>query len=224
MNSIERFIYEWVREHQGLKRVIRDTYQRIGDLRRGPALVSAGAIVNRPGYFFGFHDKSPFSASNTYLLAHQAMIPLRMPEPDDPTTIGFFSGESWLEFRAVAVSKAWNWHQGAMLQWLGKEAYFVFNDFDGKGHVARVYNLSGRCEDVLAGPIAAISPDGSKALNYDFVRSNRGMSGYGYANGMDPAATGLVTALGMLGLLSLWQAQRLFHKFALAGEQPNAGI
>ncbi|MCX6359916.1 MAG: hypothetical protein NT029_08925 [Armatimonadetes bacterium] len=194
MNALERLVYERVKRNYRLKRKVRDLYLLLMDLAPTPAQTSAAPIGVREGCFFGFHDKSPFSPDNSLLAAHKETIRRRMPGPDDEAEIGIFSGEGWMEYRRIGSTRAWNWHQGAMLQWLGQTGNVVFNDFDGAGHVARVLDPEGNEVARLPRPIAAVSPDGAWAVSHDFVRSNRAMSGYGYANGADPEAASAVPA------------------------------
>lgn len=203
MTKIERLVYRAVRDHQGLKRKVRDAYQCVCCLIPTSRVRSAYQFAERRGFFFGFHDKSPFSTRDEFLLGHREATPLRMPGPNDRAGIGYFSGPGWMRFNEVYQTKAWNWHQGAMLQWLGASGEFAFNDFVGNGHVAKVYDVKGVCRSVLPVPIAAVSPDGTKALSYDFVRSNRGMPGYGYANGSDPDSDKLIPSRRGLSVLDV---------------------
>lgn len=185
MNKLERTIYNLVRNNFRLKRVVRNAYQAAFDIFPVPEMSTKYKIINREGFFFGFHDKSPFSIGDEYLLAHKVMTPLRMPFHDDLCGVGYFTGDNWSEYVNVTETRAWNWHQGAMLQWLGKTE-FIFNDYVNSKHVSKVYSLDGKFVCLLDRAISAISRDGKYGLSYCFVRSNRGMSGYGYANGLDP--------------------------------------
>lgn len=144
-------------------------------------------IITRPGYYFGFHDKTPFSSDDKKMLAHKFIgLDNKIPKPDDWLEIGYFAGEDYLNFKPISKSYAWNWTQGSMLQWLGKSSRFIYNDFDGKKHIAKIYNSDGELVEVISAPVGAVSPDGKKALSYNFARLRKGMPGYGYFNGEDP--------------------------------------
>lgn len=186
MNWLELLVYNAVKDNPRVKKRIVDAYQRVMALVPVPAERTAYAITARPGYFFGFHDKCPWSADGERLLAHHFTIPLRMPKPDDAVEVGYFSGSDFLAFRPVATTRAWNWQMGAQLQWLGRTRHIVFNDFENGHHVGRVVDLVGRPVSAVARPIAAVSRDGTKAVCHEFARLRRCASGYGYATGSDP--------------------------------------
>ncbi|MBK9990081.1 MAG: hypothetical protein IPP19_04910 [Verrucomicrobia bacterium] len=108
-----------------------------------------------------------------------------MARAGDELDIGYLDETQNHEFVSVGRTTAWNWHQGAQLQWLGNSDKIVYNDFDGRQHVARIKNLRGQSEGVLTRPVAATSPDGSMALSYSFARLRGSPHGYAYANGID---------------------------------------
>jgi len=186
VNKLELLVYNRVKTNPRLKRQIRDAYQRACDWIPVKRTVSAYEIQVREGFFFGFHDKCPWSSDNTMLLAHRFDMPLRMPRADDTVEVGYFSGPGYSLFTSVGVTQAWNWHQGAMLQWVGKSSNIIFNDFDGQQHVARIVDCGGKAVATLPLPVAAVSPDGKLALSYNFARLRGSPFGYAYANGVDP--------------------------------------
>lgn len=187
LNHIERLVYNVVKDNPSLKTSLRNIYQSLFDFIPTPNLVCALPVVVRRNHYFGFHDKSPFSTGDDLLASHKVLIPLRMPAAADKLEIGVFQGEDWISYRRVTATHAWNWQQGAMLQFVGDSTNLIFNDFDGKSHVARLVDPStGADVHRVPFPIGAISHDGSLAVSYDFVRANRGMPGYGYAQGSDP--------------------------------------
>jgi hypothetical protein len=186
MNKLELLVYNRVKTNPRLKRQIRDAYQRACDWIPVKRTASAYEIQVREGFFFGFHDKCPWSSDNTMLLAHRFDMPLRMPRADDTVEVGYFGGPGYSLFRSVAVTRAWNWHQGAMLQWVGESSNIIFNDFDGQQHIARIVDGGGKAVAIFPLPVAAVSPDGKLALSYNFARLRGSPFGYAYANGVDP--------------------------------------
>ena len=186
MNRIEAVIYNLVKSNPRVKNYIRNLYQLAMSVVPVKKVVTANPITVREGYFFGFHDKTPFSPDDTMILAHHYRgDDRREPALGDEVTIGYFEGENHLDFKALHKTKAWNWNQGSMLQWIGKTGHLIFNDFDGAKHVAKISDCAGCVLDTLDLPIGAVNPDGTKALSYDFARLRRGMPGYGYSNGSD---------------------------------------
>jgi hypothetical protein len=185
MNALERRVHALVKRNPQLKNSLVDLYQRLLYLwPAGQKLPESGLIV-REGYFFGFHDKCPWSIDQTRLLAHRVRIENRMPRPHEAADIGYFAAPDYTSFTPVASSRAWNWQQGSMLQWLGASGCLVFNDCDGTKLVARVVDPDGWQTAVLPRPVAAVSANGKWALSYSFERMRPVARAYAYASGRD---------------------------------------
>jgi len=203
MNKLELIIYNSVKNNPRLKRKIRDVYQRVCDFLPIQRTRSAYEIEGRENFFFGFHDKCPWSADNQRLLAHHFNLPLRMPQPNDFIEVGYFSGKNYKDFTVLGKTCAWNWHQGSQLQWLGSSPNIIFNDFDGKDHVSRIVDKNGKLIKTLSLPIAAVNPEGTKALSYNFARLRGSPHGYGYVNGQDPEKENLIPSKSGLYLIDI---------------------
>jgi hypothetical protein len=223
MNFLERQVYDLVKRNPDLKNSLVDLYQRLfylwpaGQKRPGPGLIV------REGFFFGFHDKCPWSVDQTRLLAHRARIENRMPRPHEPVDIGYFAAPDYASFTSIASSRAWNWQQGSMLQWLGPSGHLVFNDCDGAKLVARVVDSTGRRTALLPRPVAAVSADGRWALSYSFERMRHVARAYAYANGSDAEDDDPQSARDGLFLLDVAanKVQKLFTIADLAAAQPD---
>lgn len=223
MNRVERFVYDLVKRNPRLKGYVRDIYQRLYALKPTKDLESEFNILCREGYFFGYYDKSPWSRDNSLLLAHNFDIPLRMPEKDDHVRVGYFEGSN---YRVLGTTRAWNWQQGSMLQWVGESSHIAFNDFDGQRHVAKIVDIDGQEVSRLPVPLAALSQDGNKGLSYSFERLRGCASGYSYANGPDlnsgveaPSSDGLYLIEVHTGETNL-----LFSLQEMAGFQPEESM
>lgn len=186
MTRIERFVYDRVKDNRRLKTFLRNTLQSLCDGLGPRPSASAYRIDSREGFFFGFHDKCPWSIDNTNLLAHRFEFDLRPVEAGDQVEVGYFDSPLLGEFVPVGRTCTWNWHQGAMLQWLGNSSRIIFNDLSHGRHVARIVDLGEEPARTLPGPVAAVTPDGTKALSYSFARLRASPYGYGYAHGEDP--------------------------------------
>lgn len=185
MNRIERFIYDLVKNNSFLKNLIRDSYQTVLSIIPQRKVKSKYRIIERPGYFFGFHDKNPWSYDNKMLLAHKFNIPNRDINKNDSIEVGYFHGEDYKEFKSLANTTSWNWQQGSMLQWLNEENEIIYNDWDGNNNVAMIINTDGELINKINRPIGSISSNGKFATSYSFERLNIGMFGYGYPNEND---------------------------------------
>ena len=226
MNRVELAVYNLVKRNPRLKMGVRNAYQRVCDVFPIKSAVSAYPITVREGYFFGFHDKCPWSPDNTMLLANQCDIPPRMPRANDYVTVGYFTGNNFEDYQAVAQTNAWNWQQGCMLQWIGRTSSVIFNDFDGDRHVARIYDCGGKLIRTLPVPIAALSSNGDYALSYSFERCHVYAPGYGYVHGKDteqgterPGTHGIQVVE-----LSSGRAKQLFSVKDVASFQPDQSM
>jgi hypothetical protein len=179
-NRIERFVYDLVKYNPRLKRLLRDQYQAFFDLLPIPACTSSYPISVREGYFFGFHDHTPFSFDNNMLLANRYLIELRRPKPSDPLEIGFFSGDDFGLWKSIGETYAWNWHQGCKLQWCGPRPELIYNDFRNGRFISKIYNVDNCEVRELSYPIVSVSSNGRWAVGYSFERVQRYMPGYGY--------------------------------------------
>ena len=138
-------------------------------------------------HFFGYYDKCPWSRDERFLLAHRVNFLDRLPDGHDIAEIGVIDWHGERTFRKLAETRAWNFQQGAMLQWLGPDfnERIIFNDLrDGK-FVAVIFNVKENNEEkVVAFPVYAVHPDGTQALSVDFSRFDKIREGYGYKGGM----------------------------------------
>jgi len=188
MNKLELLVYQVLKHNPKIKNRIRDVYQALLYLIPVPREKSAYPVTLREGFFFGFHDKNPWSYDNKYLLAHgYHRLTNKTPKIGDQIDIGFFAGENFSSFQKITSTSCYNLQQGSMLQWLGKTDRFIVNDAGGEDNIAKIFDIYGHAAGVLPKAIAAVSPDGDKALCYNFARLQRHYyPGYGYVHGHDP--------------------------------------
>ena len=180
MNSIEKWVYDIVKGNPKLKKFIRNAYQSLFDILPDKKDFSINPIETKEGYFFGFHDVSPFSNDEKYILSNKLEIPLRMPEQGDALTVGYWN-QDFSEFTAVRQTFAWNYHKGCRLQWRGNNTKeFIFNN-TVKDHLgANICSLDQSEIVEIDYPIDTVSPDGRYAASFSYERLNRYMPGYGY--------------------------------------------
>ena len=139
-------------------------------------------------HFFGYYDKSPFDAAGRRLLSHRVGFEsVRMPTKDDQAGIVVWDIEGRTS-REVARTHAFNWQQGAMLQWLGPDfdSRILFNDFRDGRYVSVVLDVSSGETRILPLPVYSVSLDGCWAVCVNFERHFWCRPGYNYACGGDP--------------------------------------
>ena len=83
MNRIERMVYDRLKRFPKVKIFVRNFYQAIFSLLPKEDEFSLNPIVVREGYFYGFHDCSPFSSDDSKLLAHKTISDHFIPSDGD---------------------------------------------------------------------------------------------------------------------------------------------
>ncbi|MHC4479668.1 MAG: hypothetical protein ACYS1C_01665 [Planctomycetota bacterium] len=147
------------------------------------------AVTHGPKHhFFGYYDKSPWDASGRYLVGLEAEFADRPPRPEDAATVGLIDTAEGNAWKPVAQTRAWNWQQGNMLQWLpsAPDHLIVYNARQGRHPVAVVMDAFTGRERVLPRPIYAVSPTGEMAVSLSFARLADTRPGYGYSGLTDP--------------------------------------
>ena len=132
-------------------------------------------------FFFGYYDLQPYSQDNQKHLAHRVYFMDRNPIVGDVAEIGYIKINN-NHFVKVAETSAWNFQQGAFLQWYEDGETVVFNDFDGEKYISRVVNINGREVKRFDKPFASMSMDSGYALSINFSRIFDFRKGYGYCN------------------------------------------
>jgi len=138
-------------------------------------------------HFFGYYEKTPWNASGSLLLAHEAAFNDRPPTADDQITVGVIRLRENNRFVPLASGLAWNWQQGCMLQWhpADPENLFVHNDRRDGRFASVVRDISGREQRVYDRPLYALAPSGKSGYSLNFARLQRHRPGYGYAGVAD---------------------------------------
>ena len=226
MNRTERFLYDYVRKNPRIKNVIRDAYQAVFSKIPVKQFAINGSLVNRQGYFFGFHDRSPWCDDDSLLLANRFSIPNRQITKSDTLEVGIFKGENYNTFVPLAVTKSFNWQQGCFSQWIGKKKEFIYNSFDAGRNISIVMDADGKEIRRFDLPAAAVSPDGKYMLSYNFNRLAIYAPGYGYENGTDEDAGIKIPTRHGLSLVNIETGEKkeLFTVADIAAFQPDRAM
>lgn len=166
----------------------RPLWLRAADAAPGENLPPVRQITKGPRFhWFGYYDKFQFSPDNRFVLSNSVDFEHRSPRADDIIRLGMVDlheDDHWTE---LGTTRAWNWQQGCMLQWLpGSASEVIWNERDGDHFSARILDVKTRRERVLPHPIYNVSPDGRFAIAPDFRRLNDCRPGYGYTGVADP--------------------------------------
>lgn len=180
MNSVELIVYNLVKNNPQLKHKIVDAYQAALSFVPQKSIKSDFPLSERQGFFYGFHDKCPFSSDGQLLLGHRNLIGNRTVQAGDEVEVGVFHGPDWTRFKALGRTTGWNWQLGSMLQWHGRSSDFlVYNTVRDGAAIAVVSSVEGQERMAYPWPIVHVSPDGKFACSYDFGRVELAMPGYG---------------------------------------------
>ena len=122
-------------------------------------------------HFFGYYNQSPLNPEGRHLLAHRVSFDGRNVEASDQAEVGYFDLQdgSW---HTLGVTRAFNWQQGAMLQWLGPDfpSRAIYNDQEGDRFVACVADVASGFRRTLPHAVYAVHPSGRSALGVRFER------------------------------------------------------
>ena len=132
-------------------------------------------------YFFGYYDVAAFDARGRFHLYHRVGFMDRQPTRDDSAELGMLNVETKEKIK-IAETTAWNFQQGAMLQWnpAAPDNEVVYNIRVGETYRAVIKNIKTKNERMLEMPVAALDPKGRYALGINFARLFNFRPGYGY--------------------------------------------
>ncbi len=226
MNKLERVIYDVVKGNPKIKFFLRDTYQSLLDIIPIERCISAYPINVREGFFFGFHDHTPFSPDGRMLLSNRYSIGLRMPGKNDKLEVGYFHGETYSQWNKIDSTIAWNWQQGCKLQWVGQSSACIYNDFVKGKYISKIHDIKTGKVTEIPYPISSVSSDGKWAVGYSFERVERYFPGYGYSQKEnEPQIRCKIPDQSWLYLVNLESGERknLFDIAKLAHYRPENG-
>lgn len=144
-------------------------------------------------HWFGYYDKLEFDPTGRLVLGQQVDFEHRSPRPDDVIRVGFVDTGAKDAWNELGTSRAWNWQQGCMLQWVpGSSSEAIWNDRQGDQFVAHILDVRTGKHRTIPSPIYALSPDGRWGVTTDFRRLNSTRPGYGYAGGSGNPVSGRI--------------------------------
>jgi hypothetical protein len=134
---------------------------------------------------FGYYNYNPISADGTKLLAHKINFEGRLPQENDAVEVGFFDLKTskWIPLQ---TSKAFNWQQCSMLQWLGPDFNdrIIFNDYEEGKFISRIINVHTKESKTICKAIYAVHPSGEYSISLNFERCSFTRA-YSYAPKVD---------------------------------------
>ena len=136
-------------------------------------------------YFFGYYDMNATGTCGKHL-CHRVGFMDRLPEADDVCELGYLEDGKFTKF---AETVAWNFQQGAMLEYHpAKENTVLYNTVKYGKFVTAIHNIESGEIKYADRPSATHSHDGKYALSVNFGRIYAFRKGYGYAGAVDKNA------------------------------------
>jgi hypothetical protein len=131
--------------------------------------------------FIGFHDIIPWSQDESCILIHRAAPEFfAMGDCDKPIDICLWRPRTG-EIEAIDSTTAWNFQQGARLQWVpGRKDTIAFNAIEDGRAVSVLRNVATGERRVLPASIYVFSPDGKISISPNFVTLAHRWKAYGY--------------------------------------------
>ena len=145
-------------------------------------------IINKEDgyyYFFGYYDLQPFDSEDRFHLCHRVKFMDRLPAKDDVCELGVLDPDT-KEFIKYSQTTAWNFQQGAMLQWFVPDESIVYNVREGDGFNTEIKNIKTGEIRRLPLAVANISNDRKYGLCLNMSRIFDFRPGYGYSEVPDP--------------------------------------
>ena len=186
--GIEKKIHDAVSDMPVIKKAVKRGYQLTSVAVFRPKKSEGNITRVTPNdskeYFFGYYDKSPWDATNRYMLCMRAKDTSKNAAPKDPADIILIDTENNNSIKKIATTHSWNVQQGCMVGWLGPDysSKIFYNDFRNGKHYGIILNLKSNKETIYDMPFYTVSDDGKTALTLDFTRLHRLRPGYGYSN------------------------------------------
>ena len=177
-------------------------------------------------YFYGYYDKSPWDASDRYMICIKVKQAYKDVAPKEPGNVCLIDTANGNKIIKIGTTHSWNVQQSCMAQWLGPDfkSKIIYNDYRNGQYCSVVYNVAEMKEEkVFSIPVYDVAKDGSFALSLDFNRLHRMRPGYGYSNQPDRTRGILCpdkTCIWKLDL-STGKIDKLFKYTDLASFEPD---
>ena len=123
-------------------------------------------------HFFGYYDRPSFDILGGRVLLHQVSPMNRFPDTGDSAVVGYMEPIPGGEFKPIWETTAWNWQQGASLQWVSRSStdLVCFNIRRSGSFGSMLIDLDRDDRKVFEWPIFAVRPDGLRGISLNIER------------------------------------------------------
>ncbi len=187
-NALERRIAKILESQPWLHDAIRNSYKRLVylknkkkyeiELNENYIITDIAAFVGLEkydGFFFGYYDKCPWNEAGTKYLAHT------LADNTCYVTICDFTQKN---YQHIANTKAWNYQQGCMTQWMNEER-IIYNIYNNKMLGAVLYNINTKQEKFIPYPVQVFNRKKQEYLSINYRRLSWLRPDYGYIEECD---------------------------------------
>ena len=138
-------------------------------------------------HFFGYYDKSPLNVDGNLMLAHRISFDGRPINANDKAEVGYYDIDSG-QWCSLGKTNAFNWQQGAMLQWLPLDctSRVIYNDREADRFVSVIVDIETGQQKIIPFTVYAIHPSGTFALAANYERLYFCRPGYNYQGIINP--------------------------------------
>ncbi|HNR32592.1 MAG TPA: hypothetical protein PKI11_17010 [Candidatus Hydrogenedentes bacterium] len=147
-----------------------------------PRVAAVHALTQGPKvHFCNYYGIFPWDATGRYVVCIESDFDGREVRAEDTARVCLVDTETG-ELRALAVTRAWNFQQGALAHWLGTapDREIIYNDcVDGAARSVILDVHSGERRE-LPRAVSAVAHDGKLAACISYARLNKTRPGYGY--------------------------------------------
>ena len=133
-------------------------------------LIPITELTGETSNWFGYYNYDPLDTTHKRLLCNRADFDGRAITSEDSIELGWMDVESG-EWNHIDRTRAFNWQQGAMLQWMPHDSdLVVYNSENSEHYVSYIYNVKTREKRTIDWPIYAIAPNGKRAFSLNYER------------------------------------------------------
>lgn len=127
----------------------------------------------RRHYFFGYYGINPYDASGCHHAALAVDFCDHRPRCEDEAQVGLIDAASGA-FEALGRTRAFNFQQGAMLNWLNTQRYgeeLLYNDISDGELIAVAVGVAAGRRRVIQGGVSGVSPNRQQAASINYLRN-----------------------------------------------------
>jgi hypothetical protein len=129
-------------------------------------------------HFFGFHDIKATNQKDNNTLSLEVDIINRPPLPNEKAGVGYINEEK--QYIRLGETNAYNYPQGARMQWIADTDKFVVNNQVNNAWGANIYDTDNNSlVETLPASIHCLTPDGKTGFTVNYARLFR-LGVYGY--------------------------------------------